>query len=84
MEIFLPTLRADFTLLETYEYVPEAPLTCSISAYCGTEDEEVSAEEMAGWKVQTSGAFKLKMVPGGHFFIHGQQDLLVEYVLQDL
>ena len=84
MEIFLPMLRADFTLLETYEYVPEPPLTCPISAYCGREDEGVSAEEMAGWKVQTSGAFKLVMVSGGHFFIHGQQELLVECVSRDL
>ena len=84
MELFLPVLRADFTLLETYKYVPEPPLACPISAYCGTQDTEVSEEEMAGWREQTSSSFTLKMIPGGHFFIHSQQDLLLQYIVSIL
>jgi medium-chain acyl-[acyl-carrier-protein] hydrolase len=82
MELFLPLLRADFTLLETYKYSPEPPLACPISAYCGTQDKEVNEEEMAGWREQTSSSFTLKMIPGGHFFIHSQQDLLLRYISQ--
>jgi len=84
MELFLPLLRADFTLLETYAYLPEPPLSCPISAYCGTEDNEVNEEEMAGWREQTSSRFTLKMISGGHFFINSQQDLLLRYITQDL
>jgi medium-chain acyl-[acyl-carrier-protein] hydrolase len=84
MELFLPILRADFTLLETYQYVPGPPLACPISAYCGTEDKEVSKEEMAGWQEQTTSTFKLTMIPGNHFFIHSQQDLLLKYISQEL
>jgi medium-chain acyl-[acyl-carrier-protein] hydrolase len=84
MELFLPMLRADFTLLETYQYVPEPPLACPISAYCGTEDKEVSKEEMVSWQEQTISTFKLLMLPGNHFFIHSQQDLLLKHISQDL
>jgi medium-chain acyl-[acyl-carrier-protein] hydrolase len=84
MELFLPILRADFTLLETYKYVPEPPLACPISAYCGTQDQEVSQEDVTGWRVQTSNTFTLKMIPGGHFFMHSQQDVLLKYISQDI
>ena len=84
MELFLPILRADFTLLETYKCQPEPPLACPISAYCGTEDTEVSEEEMASWQEQTSSTFTLKMIPGNHFFIHSHQNLLLHYISQEL
>ena len=84
MQLFLPILRADFTLLETYKCIPEPPLSCPISAYCGTQDNEVSQEEMAGWREHTTSIFKLEMIPGGHFFIHSHQDLLLRYISQEL
>jgi medium-chain acyl-[acyl-carrier-protein] hydrolase len=84
MQLFLPILRADFTLLETYKCAPEPPLACPISAYCGTQDAEVSAEDMASWQEQTLSTFKLVTLPGGHFFIHSQQDLLLQYISQEI
>ena len=84
MELFLPILRADFTLLETYKCTPEPPLACPISAYCGTQDTEALEEEVATWQVQTSSTFKLVRIPGKHFFIHSHQDMLLRYILQEL
>jgi medium-chain acyl-[acyl-carrier-protein] hydrolase len=84
MELFLPILRADFTLLETYKCRPEPPLACPISAYCGTEDTEVSEEDMAGWQEETNSTFKLVMILGNHFFIHSQRDLLLKHIAQEL
>jgi medium-chain acyl-[acyl-carrier-protein] hydrolase len=84
MELLLPMLRADFTLHETYRYIPEPPFSYPINAYCGTQDKEVSIEEMTGWQEQTSSTFKLEIIPGNHFFIHSQQDLLLKYIAQEL
>jgi len=84
IQLFLPMLRADFTLLETYTYVPELPLSFPISAYYGTQDKEVTEEEVAGWQAQTLSTFKLVRIPGNHFFIHSQQDMLLRYILQEL
>jgi len=75
-EFFLPTIRADFEVLETYEYEPEPPLTCNICAYGGLEDAHVSAANLKEWSKQTAGAFKIRMFPGDHFYIHSSNDLL--------
>jgi medium-chain acyl-[acyl-carrier-protein] hydrolase len=77
MELMLPLLRADFALVDNYTYRPEAPLECGITAYGGSEDQEVSFDELKAWHDQTRSAFRLQMMPGGHFFVQKQsEDLL--------
>jgi medium-chain acyl-[acyl-carrier-protein] hydrolase len=75
-EFFLPTIRADFELVETYEYEPEVPLNCAIHAYGGLQDTNVPAASLKAWQKQTSGPFKVRMFPGDHFYIHTSVDLL--------
>ena len=75
-EFFLPTIRSDFELVETYEYAPEAPLNCAIHAYGGLQDTNVPAASLKAWQKQTSGPFKVRMFPGDHFYIHTSVDLL--------
>ncbi|WP_320175458.1 thioesterase domain-containing protein [Maridesulfovibrio sp.] len=69
MELFLPILRADFTVDETYSFVEAAPLTVPVTAFCGTDDEEATLEEMEGWRRHTASSFFLHSVKGEHFFI---------------
>src|SRR5215469_10019729 len=38
LKLFLPTLRADFQITETYIYAPADPLACAIYAYGGLQD----------------------------------------------
>ena len=85
MEVFLPLLRSDIRLCETYVYDHEAPLDCPVSAFGGLEDEEVSREELAGWSDQTRSRFRMHMFPGDHFFLNGQEghDLL-EAITKDI
>lgn len=71
MEILLPLLRADFTLVETYVYTPADPLECAISAFGGLQDDEVSRNQLSAWQDQTLGSFRLQMFAGDHFFLHG-------------
>jgi medium-chain acyl-[acyl-carrier-protein] hydrolase len=74
-ELFLPILRADFELVETYVYEPEPPLACDIHAYGGLQDPGVTVANLKAWQQQTSGAFKVRMFPGDHFFIHTSAEL---------
>lgn len=67
--IFLPILRADFCLLETYVYSPELPLSCPISVFGGTQDAIATTEDLQAWHDQTSAHATLQMFPGNHFFI---------------
>jgi medium-chain acyl-[acyl-carrier-protein] hydrolase len=69
LELFLPILRADLEILETYEYTPEGPLDCDITAYGGYQDRAVRKEQIEAWSEHTTGHFAQQMFPGNHFFV---------------
>lgn len=84
MELMIPLLRADFQLIQTYEYVPSSPLRCPITAYGGLEDRDVSRDDLSGWREMTSSSFALHMLPGDHFFLRSSQTLLLRLLAQGL
>lgn len=73
LALFLPTLRADFAVLETYVHAVEPPLACPITCYGGRQDPRVSAEALAAWGQVTTGAFATEFFPGGHFFLQTER-----------
>jgi surfactin synthase thioesterase subunit len=77
MALFLPALRADFALLDTYVCTPEGPLPCPIAAFGGSEDAHVSPDDLALWREQTTAGFTTQMFPGGHFFVNSSRQGLV-------
>lgn len=84
LELMLPVLRADFTLCETYIYSAEHPLDCSITAFGGVDDSEVTYDEIAAWSEQTQKIFTLRVLPGNHFFLRTAQPLLLQIISQEL
>jgi medium-chain acyl-[acyl-carrier-protein] hydrolase len=78
VQIFLPSLRADFTMIETYAYATEKPLECSIAAFGGLQDKAISLQEIQEWQIQTTSHFNLEMFTGGHFFLHDYQSSFLE------
>ena len=84
MQLLLPTLRADFAVIETYAYTPETPLDCPITAFGGLQDREASCNELEAWREQTNASFVLKMFPGDHFFLHSAGSLLLQDLHQKL
>ena len=77
MQLFLPTLRADFEILETYFYLNEEPFDFPIAAFGGLEDDKVSIEELDGWREQTKSEFYLQMFSGDHFFLQANNRQLL-------
>ena len=69
MTLMLPTLKADFSLLETYRYQPGAQLTCPITCFWGKQDARVNKADVAAWRQHTD-TFTLEAIPGDHFFVH--------------
>ena len=57
------------TALETYVYQQEAPLSCAITAFAGTEDATMDEEDVLAWKDVTEAQFSSHRLHGGHFFI---------------
>jgi len=84
MELMLPTLRADFSVCDTYEYTEEAPLACPITAFGGLQDSDISRRKVEAWREQTSATFTLRMFPGNHFFIHSHETLLLNLLAAQL
>lgn len=84
MELLLPLLRSDFELVETYTYEPGEPLACPLSAFGGTDDQEVPGDAVEGWSRMTCGAFRFRMLEGGHFFLHERRRDLLAEVRRDL
>lgn len=84
MALFLPILKADFSILETYQYTPEPPFDIPISVYGGMQDPEATQEELAAWKMHTSDGFSLQMFSGDHFFIQSQRASLLQTISKEL
>jgi surfactin synthase thioesterase subunit len=83
-DFFLPTLRADFEMVDTYEYHPEEKLSTPITVYGGIQDEEVRIESLRAWEELTSGSWRLRMFPGDHFFIHNAGTNFLELFRSDV
>jgi len=66
-DVFMPILRADFRLVETYKYEAKKPLPWEIAAVAG-EEEKWTAAEVEGWKSHTSADCRVVRLPGGHFY----------------
>ncbi|WP_067968112.1 thioesterase II family protein [Nocardiopsis trehalosi] len=66
--LVLPALRSDYTAVETYAYRPEEPLPCPLTALTGDADPRVTVAEAEAWRDHTTGAFRLVVLEGGHFF----------------
>ncbi len=80
LRMFLPGLRADFTLLETWKAAIEPPIDVPISAFVGSSDTVVTRAMMCDWRRHTTGEFQLRQMPGGHFFLRDSADLLTDAI----
>lgn len=84
LQVFLPMLRADFRLVETYHYRDEPPLDCPIVAFGGDQDEWAHPADLAAWQRQTRGAFKRELFPGGHFYLQGTLPQLLDSIAREM
>ena len=84
MEIFLPIIRADFKMFETYAYQGKDPISSSITAYGGMKDTWATRKHLESWCRHTSKKFRLKMFNGGHFYFNERQQSLIGEIVSDL
>ena len=72
-ELFLPLLRADFQVCETYTFHDRPTLSIPITAFCGEDDEDVTPSGMEEWRNHTLESFELNIVAGDHFFLNSEE-----------
>jgi medium-chain acyl-[acyl-carrier-protein] hydrolase len=84
LSLLLPALRADVLVSDTYTPTADTPLACPLHVYGGLEDADVPREDLQAWQELTTGPFDLHLFPGGHFFLHTAEALVLARVAQDL
>lgn len=84
LRFVVPLLRADLTLIETYAWTADTPLTCRIAAFGGTFDALVPQASLSAWREQTQGSFGVRMFPTGHFFNGAAEDLVMRAVEEEI
>lgn len=70
LALFLPLLRADFALVETYEHRPEPRVSVPFSVWTGEDDPQAPPDELGGWGALTDGDVRVRVFPGGHFYLY--------------
>ncbi len=84
LALFVPLLRADFTLIETHTYTATQALTCPITALGGLNDPLATQAELEAWHRHTTSSFRLAMLPGDHFFLQTARKSLLQVIRQNL
>jgi medium-chain acyl-[acyl-carrier-protein] hydrolase len=84
MQLLMPTLRADFEVIETYQFIKTSPLDCPIIVFGGLNDPRVSRERLEGWAMHTNSHFESKYFPGDHFFMNTAKESVIAEILSVL
>ncbi|MFL6676289.1 MAG: thioesterase II family protein [Massilia sp.] len=89
MQLLLPTIKADFILLERwYEQLGPAPavppLAVPIVGMSGRRDQHCAAADVKGWQAHTRAAMESLEYSGGHFFLQSQEAQVAGEVRQRL
>ncbi|MEV5483484.1 MULTISPECIES: thioesterase II family protein [Streptomyces] len=70
-EMILPALRSDHRAVDSYRPAPDATVGCPISVFTGSEDPLLDERAACAWAHHTRRAFRLRVFPGGHFYLDG-------------
>ena len=79
LDLFLPGLRADFALSETYVYARARKLSVPTRVFYG-EHDEIEERQIHAWQEEIEPEIRFERLPGGHFFIHSHLDQLTALV----
>jgi medium-chain acyl-[acyl-carrier-protein] hydrolase len=82
--VFLRIFRADFTLVENYTYRASGLIHCPVTVFGGTDDRGISREQLEAWSGETTGRFRCRMLPGGHFFLNDARKELLSLMRAEL
>ncbi len=81
LAMYLTALRADFVVLDGYEFAPEPPLPVPIHAFVGTRESDAAGEGIEAWSSHTSSEFVPHTVEGKDLVLAESKKAFVEAVL---
>ncbi|MFF1902939.1 thioesterase II family protein [Kitasatospora sp. NPDC058218] len=84
LRMALPALRADYRAIETYRCPPDRRLRCPLTVLTGQDDPRTSLAEARAWQHHSTGPFRLRVFPGGHFFLTDRQTAVNDEIAREL
>jgi pyochelin biosynthesis protein PchC len=83
-DLVMPTLRADYRLIETYQPVHGVRIEVPVLAAAGNRDPEVRVADVQAWQEVTAAACTLEVFDGNHFYINQHAHTLIGKALRRL
>ncbi len=83
MQMALPIVRADITMLETYQFDQDDPLELSLVVLGGRDDATVDPNTLLGWR-EVASRCRTELFPGGHFYLQPAPPNLVSLVAREI
>jgi len=83
MEFYIPILKADFKTTENYIYTQKGKLNLDIDVFYGN-DEDITEEEIIGWKNESTETVTINVLNGNHFFMFDHESFFIEYFNKSL
>jgi surfactin synthase thioesterase subunit len=84
LRMSLPAIRGDYQAIETYSYTPGRILSCPITALTGDSDPRTTIEQADAWRCYTEGSFRIRVFPGGHFYLSSNIPAVTAEIASDL
>lgn len=82
-DVAMVALRADLALLSTYAWEKKKPLDCPLTIYAGENDPATRDADLRLWRQETTGAFDIKELPAGHYFLETHGDVIIDDIVAD-
>lgn len=83
MRMALPIVRADITVLETYQFEQDDPLELPLVVLGGRDDATVDPDTLFGWR-EVASRCRTELFPGGHFYLQPARPDLVSLVTREI
>lgn len=84
MELYIPIIRADYTILDHYAPPAAEPLDCPVTAFYGRDDEDVPRALCEPWQDYSAPSFALEEIDGDHFFLRDAEEELLQALARHL
>lgn len=77
-QLFLPVIREDYRMLETYRAEPGT--VADLTVVYGADDHEIDSSVLDRWRHLSRGSCRIRRFPGGHFYLAAPDTSLPHYL----
>lgn len=85
LNVFLPIIRSDYKLVETYHYKErQIKIDCKMSVLTGKQDQLTNRANITEWRMQAAHECNFYEFEGGHFFIDSCQEDVTDIINKTL